>query len=416
MDESRAVTDRFSRFGPGIMIAATAVGVSHLVQSTRAGADFGLTLAGAIILITFLKYPAFRFAAEYASITGKSIVAAYAEQGRIALGWLVFTMMIEMLVGTSAVALVTSGILQNVLGLSIAGPIVPIAVAMVTALVLMNGSYTRVEKLMKVMVVVFTIVTVIATIVAFPRLAALGRGVFAPLNLDMSTVAILIALTGLMPLPLSGTAYHSVWVRAKVRATNGTYTRARAVFDLNVGWVVTLVLALCFVVLGTAVLFRSGTDAPASAPEFAGLLFSMFTEVTGPWVYPVIALGGVAVIWSTLVAILDAVPRLTERIYHELVDSSDNERGMYRLFLVVQTVLGSLVLAFFLGDFRRFIDFAASTGFIVAPALAWFNYRALLSEAVAREYRPSRAIVIWHWTAMVSFLISAILFFVIRFT
>ncbi|MDH3508373.1 MAG: hypothetical protein OEQ25_14655, partial [Gammaproteobacteria bacterium] len=88
----------------------------------------------------------------------------------------------------------------------------------------------------------------------------------------------------------------------------------------------------------------------------------------------------------------------------------------YRLFLVVQTVLGSLVLAFFLGDFRRFIDFAASTGFIVAPALAWFNYRALLSEAVAREYRPSRAIVIWHWTAMVSFLISAILFFVIRFT
>ncbi len=415
LSPGHTVTDRFSRFGPGIMIAATAVGVSHLVQSTRAGANYGMTLTLAIVLIVVLKYPTFRFAAEYASITGKSIVEAYAAQGKTALGWLVFTMLIEMLVGTTAVALVTSGILQNILGTTMTGPAVPIAVIVTTALILINGSYVRVERLMKIMVVAFSIITVIATLMAFPRLAASEHSVFAPFQLDMTTVAFLIALTGLMPLPVSGTAYHSVWVREKVHATNGDYTRARAVFDLNVGWLLTLVLALCFVVLGTAVLYRSGAEAPASAAEFAGLLFSMFTELSGEWVYPVIALGGVAVIWSTLVAILDAVPRMTERIYHELVDSADNERRMYRLFLVGQVVLASLVLMIFLGDFRRFIDFAASAGFVVAPALAWFNYRALLSEDVMRQYAPSRAIVIWHWIAMAFFVVSAILFFVIRF-
>gem|GEM_PF-2598116 len=36
------------------MLAATAVGVSHLVQSTRAGASFGMTLAFAIVLIVLL--------------------------------------------------------------------------------------------------------------------------------------------------------------------------------------------------------------------------------------------------------------------------------------------------------------------------------------------------------------------------
>ena len=34
----------FARVGPGLMLAAAAVGVSHLVWSTRAGAEYGLSL------------------------------------------------------------------------------------------------------------------------------------------------------------------------------------------------------------------------------------------------------------------------------------------------------------------------------------------------------------------------------------
>ena len=31
----------FEKIGPGLMFAGAAIGVSHLVQSTRAGAEFG---------------------------------------------------------------------------------------------------------------------------------------------------------------------------------------------------------------------------------------------------------------------------------------------------------------------------------------------------------------------------------------
>jgi len=408
------VTGYWSRFGPGIMLAATAVGVSHLVQSTRAGASYGMTLAFAIVLIVLLKYPAFRFAAEYASITGRSLVTDYARQGKTALGWLLFAMLIEMLVGTSAVALVTSGVLQSVLGVSVPGALVPIAIVGATALVLLNGRYVRVEKLVKLLVIAFSTITILATLVALPRLGAGGRAVFAPLEFDWTVVAFFIAMTGWMPLPVAVTAFHSVWVREKVKATNGEYTRARAVFDLNVGWALTLVLALCFVVMGTAVLFQSGTESPTSAVEFAAMLFSVFTDLVGDWAYPVLAVGGVAVLWSTLVAIMDAVPRLMERLWHELRDSRDNERRMYRVFLLAHAFAASMVLLIFLGDFRRFIDFAASTGFIVAPAMAWFNYRAVRSEAVAREYTPGRAIVAWNWMAILFFVVFAIVFFYIR--
>ncbi|MEY5042977.1 MAG: hypothetical protein RJA19_204, partial [Bacteroidota bacterium] len=53
----------FERFklllGPGILFASTAIGVSHLVQSTRAGADYGWGLVGAIVLANVAKYPFF---------------------------------------------------------------------------------------------------------------------------------------------------------------------------------------------------------------------------------------------------------------------------------------------------------------------------------------------------------------------
>jgi Mn2+/Fe2+ NRAMP family transporter len=312
---------------------------------------------------------------------------------------------------------VTSGVLSNAIGMSSPGAAVPVAVVTITALMLLNGRYVRVESLAKILVMVFTVLTLLATVVAVPRLFDAERAVAATLKLDVDTVAFLLAMTGWMPLPVAVTAFHSVWVREKVAATNGGYTRERAAFDLNVGWLLTLLLALCFVVMGTAVLFGTDAELPASAAQFAGLLFSIYTSLVGDWVYPVLAIGGVAVIWSTLLAIMDAVPRLLVRITRELrgIDGADEQR-LYRLFLITHAAAASIVLVVFLGNFSRFIDFAASTGFLVAPAMAWFNYRAVRADDVARDYAASPALVAWNWISIVCFTGFAAMFFIIRFT
>ena len=49
----------WSAFGPGLLWAASAIGVSHLVQSTRAGAVAGFGLASVILLAVIFKYPFF---------------------------------------------------------------------------------------------------------------------------------------------------------------------------------------------------------------------------------------------------------------------------------------------------------------------------------------------------------------------
>ena len=54
-----ALRNKFAQFGPGLLYAGAAVGVSHLVQSTRAGAAFGFQLLAVVILVNVIKFPIF---------------------------------------------------------------------------------------------------------------------------------------------------------------------------------------------------------------------------------------------------------------------------------------------------------------------------------------------------------------------
>ena len=47
------------KLGPGLLYAGAAIGVSHLVQSTRAGAEYSLSLIFVIIIANIVKYPFF---------------------------------------------------------------------------------------------------------------------------------------------------------------------------------------------------------------------------------------------------------------------------------------------------------------------------------------------------------------------
>lgn len=91
LNQSQKLTWR--SFGPGILMASAAIGGSHLVASTQAGALYGWQLAIMIILANFFKYPFYRFGTEYAYSTGNSLVAGYAKISRIYL-WAFFVLCI----------------------------------------------------------------------------------------------------------------------------------------------------------------------------------------------------------------------------------------------------------------------------------------------------------------------------------
>ena len=52
-----------------------------------------------------------------------------------------------------------------------------------------------------------------------------------------------------------------------------------------------------------------------------------------------------------------------------------------------------------------------SLGFVAAPAVVYYNYRAVTSAEVPAEYRPSKTLVAWNWVAFVAMIGFALGFF-----
>ena len=400
----------YAKLGPGLMLAAAAVGVSHLVFATQAGASYGLSFVWLIVLISVLKYPAFRFAVDYASLTDHSLVHAYANMGRVALAWLFVALAVDIFIATTAVALVTAGLFISVFDLPWSGPHVAILLCLLTATILVNGQYRKAERIVKTLVAAFSVLVVIATVLALPELGSGGRDVFGAVTPSPDVIAFAIAMTGWMPMPITGAIFISMWAREKKSSSRLEFEHASARHDLAFGWILTIGLAVCFTIMGAAILFQTDRDAPASAGAFASELLSLFTAVVGEWSYPLIAVAAIAVMWSGVFALMDAVPRVTARLVDHVTGRSEENRSPYALWLGVQFLGVVLILAFFMRNFGSFVAFATSAGFITAPALAYYNYRAVKAEQVAAHYTPSRAMIAWHWTGFVALAIFALAF------
>ncbi len=390
-----------SRFGPALMMAATAVGVSHLVYSTQAGADYGFSLLWVIVLIVMLKYPAFRFAVDYASATECSLVTAYSKISKIALAWLAVGFFVDMFIATGAVSLVTAGLIISVFKIPLSGPQVAVGLMVISAAVLLNGQYGKAEKIVKILVIVFSVLVVTATLFSLPLLGSDDRGVMATLTPDRSLAIFIIAMAGWMPMPTNGAILYSKWVCERRKIDRDQFDYSRALRDFRLGYGLTLVLALCFVLMGTAVLFESGRQVPATAAGFATELFGIFTTVIGSWSYPLIASAGIAVIWSTQIALMDGVPRVTDRLFGIIAGRSADAPSRYKMFLATQVVGVSIMLLFLMSNFRTFIFFATSRGLIAGPAIAYYNYRAVTSSDVPAEFRPGKALIAWNWIGII---------------
>ena len=154
------------KLGPGLLFAGAAIGVSHLVQSTRAGADFSFGLIWALLLIHLVKYPFFQYGPRYASVTGESLLEGYRKLGKGVLmlyGVLTFLTMFTI---QAAVTIVTAGIATSLFGDFISVKIWTVIILSVCFIILNIGKYQFLDVMMKVIIITLTLTTLIATVMA----------------------------------------------------------------------------------------------------------------------------------------------------------------------------------------------------------------------------------------------------------
>ena len=392
----RVVALWLGRLGPGLLFAATAVGVSHLVQSTRAGAEFGLTLLVLILAACAIKYPAFRFGAEYAALTGRTVLSGYERQGRWLLALILVATFIEGVGVVPAVTLVTVGLGMNLLGTQVDPIIATVAIVFVASIVLLVGRYRVLENITRVFVALFAIMTVLATMAAIAGINP-GQPLAAPFELNESNLFFSVSVAGWMPIGLGGAIFLSAWVIARGKASGQPVTPRVALFDFHVGFLTSLVLAFCFLLMGTIVLLGREVEMAGSSAAFAAQFVGIFTEVIGQWTELVVGVAAITVMLSTVLAVVDGFPRVYANVVTKLTRGVGvpSEERLYQGFLWLQIVTSGVVLYVLPRSFGAFIDFITAVGFLTAPVVAFMNHRIMFFGDIPPQRQPARWVRRW---------------------
>ncbi len=423
MDEARQGKSFWKAFGPGLLWAGAAIGVSHLVQSTRAGANYGFALVGLVVVALVFKYPAFSFGPRYAAATGTSLLEGYRRRGVwalvvyavLTLGTM-FTIQAAVTVVTAALGVALLGLPAQVGGVSSVVVLSAVLTA-ICATLLFVGHYRWLDRIVKVVVVVLTVSTLTATALVLPKVDWGSFRLVPPADLLTSGhLLFLAALVGWMPSAFDISIWHSLWTLARRRETGYAPSVRDALVDFKVGYFGTALLAFCFLTLGAGVMFQSGREFPRSAGGFANQIIALYTENLGDWSRPLIGLSALTVMFSTTLTVVDGFPRaiatLVERFRGpEVPDhpSAVNQRVYWAALVALG--LGTIVIsAFLLTSLKDLVDVATVLSFLTAPVLAVLNHRAMLGAEVPVEHRPRGGMVAYSWAGIVFSLAFALWF------
>ena len=366
-------------FGPGILMASAAIGGSHLISSTQAGALYGWQLAIMIILANLFKYPFYRFGTEYAYSTGNSLVAGYAKKSRVYL-WAFFILcIISGVISTGAVALLCAVILGFILPVKL-NTLVLSAIVMISSWVLLiAGHYKVLDNITKWIIVALTAATIAAVCVAGVSPSQVSPEFIAASPWNLAALGFIIALMGWMPAPLEFSAITSVWTAKKIRTDHTS--RYQGMVDFNVGYLTSAVLALFFLALGVFVQYGTGQEIATKGGAYVGQLIQMYTTTIGEWSRLLVALIAFLCMFGTVITCADGYGRTNAECLSLIRTHTTADTEKYvMLWTTVAIVAGYILIAFFLGQMELLLKFAMISAFVTAPIFAYLNYSLIKSE------------------------------------
>ena len=410
-------------FGPGLVTACAAIGISHFAQATRAGSYFGYDLLLLILVAHVAKYPFIEFGNRYTSATNENFLVGYWRYSKPAF---YLVTIISALTATSTFAaggFVCAGTIKAILP-------VPLSVTFITALLLgfctiiiAIGHYKLLDNVMKIFIVLLTLTTLVAVILAAINYAPLPESEIFYSNyspFEAKHVPFLIALMGFMPGPIELSIWHSLWLKARNRGED-KLTFKQSTLDFNVGYALMAITAILFLSIGALMIHNSKLEVPNGADSFARLLIDSYTASIGSWAAPIVGISILAAMFSTLLAIVDSYPRILaesiliikgEKEHDEETTAITNKRRLLHSFLMAFfSILAILSLIFLFDNFKQILDFSATIAFIVAPIYAFVNYKVVTSDLFPKEFRPNLFMKILSWLGL-AFLIGFLGWFI----
>ncbi len=381
--------------GPGFLLAGAAIGVSHLVQATRAGADYGFILIWVLILACVTKYPFLEFGSRFAAGTGRHLISGYKNLGKFPYWTYVVITFGSMFIIQAAVTIVTAGLAERLFNVGLSPFIWSLIILGACIAVLIIGKYPGLDKSMKIIVTLLTLATLAAVLMAFGAgTAGKALSTEAPSLWTTASIGFIIAFMGWMPIPLDASVWHSIWTKERSLQTKQKLSIKGAFADFNVGYLSAAFIGLLFFLLGVLVMFGSGTSFSLNSVEFSSQLIDLYGQTLGDWSKSLIAVAAFITMFSTVLTVTDAYPRVLSELKHpEKNEPADLKKKwkLYKISIFIIPVLSLAILFSLSGSFTILVDFAAGLSFLSAPFIAWFNYKLVTGDQMPENDRPGKA-------------------------
>lgn len=431
--------------GPGLILAGAIVGTGELIQTTHLGAKVGFTLLWLVILSCFVKVFVQIELGRYAIASGQPSMTAFREMGAVGVviggGWVLMMLMTQLQLGAmvggvgQAFHLALPGVspwLARTLGggtgqfLSTHPEFIWAVIAAVgTSLLLAVRSYKLVEQLTTLMVVTFTL----GTMLCVALLPAAGHpipwdqvaGGFT-FSLPSHAIPAAIAMFGITGVGAAELVAYPYWCIEKGYARKaGAADGSGAWLDRARGWIrvmhldawvsmlVYTLATLAFYFLGAAVLFGRG-GLPDNVAGMLDELTRMYTPVLGRRGAAVFIVAGVfAVLYSTLYASTAANSRaLTDflRVNRVITLRTPEDRMRWVRWFCIVFPLVDLVLYLFV---KNPVLMVTIGGFVQALVLPFIGAAALFLRYRRTDRRLTAGLVwdVFLWVSVAALTATA---------
>ena len=374
--------------GPGILFASTAIGVSHLVQSTRAGARYGFGLLIFIIIANLFKYPFFEFASRYSNVKKVSIIEGYKTLSIWILWSYLIITILSMFFITSAVGAVTAGFLQNLFNTENLKIYNHIILFSICGSILIFGQYKSLDSIIKLIGFTLLVTTIISFILILFK-GPIESNLFPKITYNDSNILFIIALMGWMPTAVDLSSWNSLWTLERMKLSNYSPKLSETVFEFNLGYISSAILSICFITLGAYLMYGSDSKFSNNSALFANQVIQLYTASIGSWSYYIIAISSFSIMFGTCIAVFDGYARSASESIRLVQQKGIEGNKVYKIIIGL-LVFGSTLLIYLFGSkLKQLVDLATTISFLIAPFVAIANY-TLVTKNFDKKARPKR--------------------------
>ncbi|WP_067029160.1 NRAMP family divalent metal transporter [Allomuricauda sp. CP2A] len=391
--------------GPGLLFASMAIGTSHLVLSTKAGAQYGWIMIIPIILANLLKYPFFEFGVRYTTVTEKSLIEGYLNLGKTYLWIYAFVTLISTFTILAALYVVTAGLFMNLFQISSMGAGgIALCLFVFISLLLIIGKYRFLENSLKAVITILFVALLVTTVLVIqkgpvPNAESYQR----PEIFNEVGILFLIGLIGWMPTAVEASGWVSMWSIENLKTMKEKPSLKLALQEFNVGYFLTAILAVFFLIIGWMTLYGTGTELSGSAVVFADQLVTLFTVHIGDWAYFFIAVAAFATMFSTCMTAHDAVSRVSIDVLEKLYPKKEvfKSKNAFAVTVIIMAVINWLVITVFGANMANLVALATFVSFVLAPLLGWMNLKTVMGKDIPQAHKPKIGLQILTWCGMV---------------